>query len=246
MKSVKVLLIISVSFCINNFVRSQNIQHIADDTSSNIAECNKNRQIVKVLKDEPALIKKGCYDYCNKVDSFTIVLINQPSDVHFYISEIYPLGGVPKEYQIDNLYVLVRGTILYCEKKNNCTLPQHRAGNSGTYMFELNSIKINERGECSKCKDTTISQVLEDAPAYLQRGCYEEIDSFYIVLTNQQRTVYPCNGVPEEFKVEGLRVWVSGNILNCGKWNPCQPSKPNIRIAPTPILELKNIKNTTQ
>ncbi|MDR2928211.1 MAG: hypothetical protein LBV41_08450 [Cytophagaceae bacterium] len=197
------------------------------------------------LDNEPAMIRKGCFNYFDKTDSFTVVLISQP-DINFYIEEIYPLGGVPKEFQIDNLYVLISGNILDCKKinfANECYL--------STNMFELKTIKINDRGECSKCNDTTVVTVLKDEPAYLRKGCFAEEDLFYIELLNKPEInhyisewIYPCKGVHERFRIDGLSVLVSGSILRCGKYNPCFPSNPNIRIAPINFFDLKTIKLT--
>ena len=105
----------------------------------------------------------------------------------------------------------------------------------------------NEHDECSKWDNSPVLTVLYDAPAYLQRGCHNESDLFYIELVNipygvYRNSIYPCNGIPEEFQINGLSVLVSGNILRDSKWNPCTPSMPNARIAPNNIFELKTIK----
>ncbi|MDP4239327.1 MAG: hypothetical protein Q8904_07655 [Bacteroidota bacterium] len=207
-----------------------------------------NKTILATLNNIPAYIQKGCYNYFNKVDSFSIVLLNQP-DVNYYIREIYPIGQVPKEFQRNNLYVLISGNILDYKKTNNCVPVSHNSDYLGTNMFELELIKINEQGECSRCNDTTILAILKDEPAFIHRGCLFESNLFYIELIKKpeinqyiSKWIYPCCGIPEKFQIDGLSVLVSGNILRCGKYNPCFPSKPNIRIAPTNFFELKNIK----
>lgn len=205
-----------------------------------------NKTTLTTLNDVPAYIQQGCFNYFDKVDSFSIVLLNQP-DVNFYVREIYPIGHVPKEFQTNNLYVLISGNILDSMKINSCVPLSHNTNYQGTNMFELKSIKINEQGECSRCNDTTILAVLKDEPAYLHRGCFSESNSFYINLVNKpygvyRNSIYPCNGIPEEFRIDSLSVVISGNIFRCVKSNPCFPSKPNIRIAPTNIFELKTIK----
>jgi len=90
---------------------------------------------------------------------------------------------------------------------------------------------------------------LKDEPAYLRRGCFAESHLFYIELVNKpeidhfvSKWVYPCEEIPEEFQIDDLSVLVSGNILRDGKGNPCFPSQPNIRIAPTNIFKLQTIK----
>ena len=105
----------------------------------------------------------------------------------------------------------------------------------------------NEREECSKWDSSSVLAVLYNEPAYLQRGCHNESHLFYIALVNTpygvyRNSIYPCNGIPEEFQINGLSVLVSGNILRDAKWNPCTPNMPNARIAPNNIFELKTIK----
>lgn len=205
-----------------------------------------NKTILTTLDNVPAYIQRDCYNYFDKVDSFSIVLLNQP-DVNFYVREVYPIEQVPKKFQTNNLYVLISGNILNYRKINRCIPSSHNNDYLGTNLLELKSIKINELGECSKCNDTTILAVLKDEPAYLNRGCFSESNSFYITLVNKpygaySNSIYPCNGIPEKFRIDSLSVLVSGNIFRCVKYNPCFPSKPNIRIAPTRIFELKTIK----
>jgi len=207
----------------------------------------ENKAILTVLEDEPAVVQKGCYNYFDKVDSFTIVLLNQPNGTYYYVREVYPLEGIPEEFRIDNLYVLISGNILRCEKVNSCNPPSPQVGKQGTNMFELKTIKVNEQGECSRWNTFDVLTVLYNEPAYLRRGCYQESNLFYIVLVNKPygaytNSIYPCGGVPENFRVDGLSVLVSGNVLRDCKGNPCWPSAPNIRIAPENIFELTSIK----
>ena len=213
---------------------------------SKFNECKKKNVLI-VLEDEPAYIQKGCYNYFDEVDSFSIVLLNQLPDINYYVREVYPLEGIPEKFRIDNLYVLISGNILDCEKINSCTPPPPNAGYSRTPMLELKTIKINERGECSKWDNTDVLAVLKDEPAYLRRGCFQESNLFYIELVNKpygayKNSIYPCNGIPEEFRIDSLPVLVSGDILRSAKWTPCDPSSPNIRVIPTNIFELKTIK----
>jgi hypothetical protein len=165
------------------------------------------------------------------------------------VREVYPIGGVPQEFRKDNLYVLISGNILECERVNSCIPPPPYNGKQGTDMFELKSIKINEQGECSWWDTSNIIAILQDEPAYLRKGCFEESDLFYIELVNEPKInhyvsmrIYPCNGVPEEFQIDGLSVLVSGNILREGKGNMCTPSMPNAKLLPDNIFELKSMK----
>ena len=209
-------------------------------------ECRK-KPVPIVLKNEPAVIQKGCYNYFGEADSFSIVLLHPPEDYFTGAGEVYPLGGVPEKFRTDNLYVLISGNIFDCIKTNRCTPPPRGAGYLGTNLLELKTIKINEQGECSRWDMTNVIAVLKDEPAILRRGCFQESNLFYIELVNKpygayKNSIYPCNGIPEEFQTDSLPVLVSGNILRSAKWTPCYPSAPNIRAAPTNIFELKTIK----
>jgi len=112
----------------------------------------------------------------------------------------------------------------------------------------------NERGECSKCDNTAIIALFEDEPAYIREGCFNffgKVDSFTIVLVNKSgetsmRGIHPCGGVPENFRVDSLLVLISGNILACGRSNACDPPRPNFRMLPINMFELKTIKMKNQ
>jgi hypothetical protein len=111
-----------------------------EENSYTPCEC-EGKQIIKILKDEPAYIVKGCYDYFNRVESFSIVLINQPLLEGLYISqELFPCGDIPEEYKADSILVLISGNITDCVAGNQCLMaPNVRI--IPTNLFELTSIK---------------------------------------------------------------------------------------------------------
>ena len=82
-------------------------------------ECSEcaNAAILIVLRDAPAYIRKGCFGFFNRVDSFAVELVNKPSGINHLI---YPCGGVPENFRIDGLSVLVSGNILDCRRFNQC------------------------------------------------------------------------------------------------------------------------------
>jgi hypothetical protein len=116
-------------------------------------------------------------------------------------------------------------------------------------LQQTDSIIVN--GECSEWDNTVVLAVLINEPAYIRRGCLTESNLFYIELVNKpyrvyKNLIYPCNGIPEKFQIDSLYVWVSGDIFRSAKGNPCFPSKPNIRIIPSNIFELKTIKTAAK
>lgn len=58
--------------------------------------------------------------------------------------------------------------------------------------------------------------------------------------------IFPCKGVPKEFQVDELAVLISGNILDYGAFNDCNPPCPECKLAPTSFFELKTIKTEKQ
>ena len=94
---------------------------------------------------------------------------------------------------------------------------------------------------------TEILKTLKDEPAYVIKGCFEysRVDSISIALENYPEgiiTIFPSAEIPEQYRVENLKVLISGNILDREEFNACW-NAPNVRIASTHIFELTNIKN---
>ncbi len=125
----------------------------------------------------------------------------------------------------------------------------------GEYLItdnkKVDNVIVN--GEQFECENKTILTILKNEPAYIKKGCFNffaKEDSFAIELVNKpygayKNLIYPCEGVPENFRVEGLHVLISGNLFKCGKFNTCF-SAPNVRLIPTNIFELKTIKIATK
>jgi len=111
-----------------------------DDTSSNVCDC-EDKQIIKELVEDSAIIIKGCFNYFDQVDSFSIQLLHKPQYEEFYISqELYPCNGIPEQYKVDNLQVLISGKIFDCMKFNGCFVsPDVKL--SPVNIMELTSIK---------------------------------------------------------------------------------------------------------
>jgi hypothetical protein len=110
-----------------------------------------------------------------------------------------------------------------------------------------NSDEITDNNDVScECDGKKIIKVLKDEPAYIVKGCFEyhRVDSFSFDLINEQEAVigiFSCNEIPEEYRIEGLAVLISGNISSCVAFNGCLMA-PNVKLAPTNIFELTDIK----
>ena len=99
------------------------------------------------------------------------------------------------------------------------------------------------------CEDKRVIKVLEEEPAYIRKGCFEHlrgVDAFVFELVNihndlysQGRALFPLGDIPEQYRKEGMSVYISGNVVNCAIGG-C--SEPNIRISPINAFELKSIK----
>lgn len=100
----------------------------------------ENVAIVALLNNELAYIKKRCYRVFGEKYSFVIVLVNRP-DIEYYFSNIlYPIEGIPEEFQKNGLPILVSGNILDCKHIVACEiLPNARY--AAQHLFELKTIK---------------------------------------------------------------------------------------------------------
>ena len=107
----------------------------------------------------------------------------------------------------------------------------------------------NERDECFRFNNAVVLTVLENEPAYITKGCFKffgKEDTFAIELVNKPygantNLIYPCGGVPENFRMDGLPVLVSGTVFKHGMYMNCGPTLPNVRYLPTNIFELKTM-----
>jgi len=99
------------------------------------------------------------------------------------------------------------------------------------------------------CDNKKILKVLKDEPAYVQKSCFDHVgrvDTFYFQLTKRYPefftgdNVFPAGEIPQQFREEGLSVYISGNVTSCIVIGGCM--EPNIRLAYIHLFELKSIK----
>ena len=109
---------------------------------------------------------------------------------------------------------------------------------------------------CNKKHD--VIKVLKNEPAFIQKRCMDfyinDIDTFYnvrvdtfcIILVNEHSEfffnagMFPCGEIPEQYRQDGLSVYISGNVTSDVVSGGC--SEPNIRIAGIPVFELSSIR----
>ena len=117
------------------------------------------------------------------------------------------------------------------------------------YACDDDAIKIE--GGYATCSDRTIISVLKNEQVYIRKDiCIEDPDdekAFYFETTlkylesHGNTSLYPCNRLPEEYRIEGLSIEIGGNITSCTTLHGC--SGPTIDFRPTYIFELRTIKN---
>jgi hypothetical protein len=100
--------------------------------------CEKEEEIVKVLKDEPAYVK-----YNQLVESFTFELAAQYNEESFSSSGRFflPCGNsIPEEYQIDELPVSISGDVIWCSEWSDPTVKL-----MPLYKFKLLNIQSRKK-----------------------------------------------------------------------------------------------------
>ena len=103
------------------------------------ASC-ENKEILKILNDEPAIVQKGCFNHVGRVDAFYFKLVNQ--DFEFFSDfGVFPAGVIPPQYKKEGLFVYISGNVTSCAVLAGCSEPNIRLGFMP--LFELKSIKIN-------------------------------------------------------------------------------------------------------
>jgi len=112
---------------------------MSEPVYSDSISCEK-REIVKILNDEPAIVRKECFDHIGQVEAFYFELVNEHSE--FYSrGGLFPEEMIPQQYRKEGLSVYISGNVIYCPL-GICSRPDDRLGY--LLLFELKSIKINK------------------------------------------------------------------------------------------------------
>ena len=107
-----------------------------------------------------------------------------------------------------------------------------------------------EYSDSISCENREIVKILNDEPAIVRKSCFEHlgrVEEFYFELVNQHTEFFSLAGlipekmIPQQYRKEGLSVYISGNVTNCNVLAGC--SEPNIKLPFMPVFELKSIKN---
>ena len=101
-----------------------------------------NKRILKVLKDEPAIVQKTCFEHNGRVEEFFFSFVNENlSDDDYLRIAVFPVGDIPKQYRKEGLSVCISGNVISCYVLWGCVEPNIRL--RSIELFELKSIKIN-------------------------------------------------------------------------------------------------------
>jgi hypothetical protein len=98
------------------------------------------------------------------------------------------------------------------------------------------------------CENQKIIKVLEDEPAYIRKSCLDHVgrrDTFWIEIIPKyaelhSRGLFPCNTIPEEYRIEDLPVKINGDVYDCLVTGGC--IEPNIDYVAINIFKLNSIK----
>jgi len=113
------------------------------DDSGN-ASC-EDKEILKILKDEPAIVRRGCFEHLGSVEAFYFELKNSYCNIYGR-KAVFPVGEIPQQYRKDGLLLYISGNVTSC---SICTLgcvdtQYFRLAPRTLYLFELKSIKIKK------------------------------------------------------------------------------------------------------
>ncbi|MDR1342188.1 MAG: hypothetical protein LBK18_02905 [Prevotellaceae bacterium] len=131
--------IISAAFCMVISLGS-----CEEDTSQAERACTQcaGKEIVESLSEEPAYVRKGCFEHIGRVDAFYFVLANRHDDVF----GLFPCSEMPEEYRVEDLPVLISGDITSCTEVGGCVEPDVKL--ASVNVFELAAIKPNAQPSC--------------------------------------------------------------------------------------------------
>lgn len=101
---------------------------------------------------------------------------------------------------------------------------------------------------CSTCTndDSQPNTKLHSVSAIIVKGCFDfsRPDTFSVELENYPEgvfAVYPAERIPDEFRVEGLNVIVSGEISNIKETNQCIINS-DVKLTGTNLIKITSIQ----
>ena len=102
----------------------------------------ENKQILKILNGEPAIVRKQCFEHVGRVDTFYFELVNLYSEF-FPNGYVFPTSEIPEQYRKEGLSVYISGNVTSCVVLGGCSEPNIRL--ASIHLFELKSIKIRNK-----------------------------------------------------------------------------------------------------
>ena len=102
----------------------------------------ENKEILKILNDEPVIVRKQCFEHVERVDTFYFELVNRYSEF-FPNGHVFPTGEIPEQYRNEGLSVYISGNVTSCVVLGGCSEPNIRL--AYIHLFELKSIKIRNK-----------------------------------------------------------------------------------------------------
>jgi hypothetical protein len=102
-----------------------------------VSECVScdEKKVIKILNEEPAYLRKGCFEHVGRVDTFYFELINYYDGIF----SLFPCNEIPKEYRNEGMSVFISGNITNCQELGGCIEPNIKL--APINIFELTIIK---------------------------------------------------------------------------------------------------------
>ena len=102
----------------------------------------ENKEVIKTLKDEPAYIRKGCFEHVGRIDTFYFELVNRYPEFFAEVG-LFPCGEIPELFRKEGLSVNISGNVTNCIETGGCIEPNIKL--PYIHLFELESITINNK-----------------------------------------------------------------------------------------------------
>ena len=128
---ITILLCVMLLGCNNDTTDKFNV------TNCPLCEGQEDITILKILKDEPVVIQKACFDDFGRADTFYFVLATNHKE--FFGEAVLPCETIPEEFWVENMEVTITGNVINCVKAHGCIEPNIRI--APIHLFELTSIK---------------------------------------------------------------------------------------------------------
>ena len=100
-----------------------------------------DKQVIKELKDEPAIVRKRCFDHAGRTEVYYFALVNDHSEFYSEMG-IFPIEEIPEQFKKTGLSVYISGHVTNCVEGAGCSEPDIRIAD--IHLCEIKSIRIND------------------------------------------------------------------------------------------------------